>query len=406
MTVRFVSYRMSRFGRKPDSRMCLGSVLAGMIVAVARQQPKLHQAMQSILLDQPAQTATMHFLAKENRVRDLYRTANGDGPHPSANQFGSRARHYKDFQVLPDGRLKFIRMCEPSSVFLFTWMPSFWPLDNLLDLRNRWNKDIDTTEDWSSGARTNIPAGAKFYLIKKEESPKGIFASGVTASGWFPSLADGSPNFNRLRFDIFLDPSQNVLSVDQLQDISTTKWNAHGSGTELTEYIAAPLARRWSDFIAGIQPRPAGSWPSITPKAANDNYAVCEEDSRISALKQIKLRRGQRVFRDRMVQIYGGRCSISGCEILDVLEAAHIKPYLGEPDHHDQNGLLLRADLHTLFDLMLIAIDPATFRIHLHPSLRSSEYKIFDGAKLRSATPAPSVDALSRRWREFQTKLL
>ncbi|WP_336979879.1 HNH endonuclease signature motif containing protein [Altererythrobacter fulvus] len=55
---------------------------------------------------------------------------------------------------------------------------------------------------------------------------------------------------------------------------------------------------------------------------------------------------------------YEGRCAISGCDVREVLEAAHIMPYLGEETNDVRNGLLLRADLHTLFDLGLLKIGP------------------------------------------------
>jgi putative restriction endonuclease len=47
--------------------------------------------------------------------------------------------------------------------------------------------------------------------------------------------------------------------------------------------------------------------------------------------------------------------------------AAHIAPFRGPKDNHPANGLLLRADLHTLFDVELLAIDPTTLRGRLHP---------------------------------------
>src|SRR5271155_3471993 len=43
-----------------------------------------------------------------------------------------------------------------------------------------------------------------------------------------------------------------------------------------------------------------------------------------------------------------------------LLEAAHISPYRGLQSNHPQNGLLLRADLHSLFDLGMLAVDPLT----------------------------------------------
>ncbi len=80
-------------------------------------------------------------------------------------------------------------------------------------------------------------------------------------------------------------------------------------------------------------------------------------------MRAIKARRGQQRFRDALIDAYEGRCAITGCQVLDVLEAAHITPYLGPETNHVTNGLLLRADLHTLFDTDLIAVDPETRKV-------------------------------------------
>src|SRR5262245_9271658 len=70
-------------------------------------------------------------------------------------------------------------------------------------------------------------------------------------------------------------------------------------------------------------------------------------------------------------------CAITGCSVRDVLEAAHIHPYRGRERNKVANGLLLRADLHTLFDCGLIAIDAATMTVIVTPSLQNSEYAAF-----------------------------
>jgi hypothetical protein len=101
-----------------------------------------------------------------------------------------------------------------------------------------------------------------------------------------------------------------------------------------------------------------------------DEYAPSERDTRQEALRQIKLRRGQQRFRDALRRRYGDRCAVTGCDLLDVLEAAHIRPFRGEPDHHPENGLLLRADIHTLFDLGLLSIDPTAWIVWVHPRVR------------------------------------
>jgi putative restriction endonuclease len=63
-----------------------------------------------------------------------------------------------------------------------------------------------------------------------------------------------------------------------------------------------------------------------------------------------KVRLGQGAFRVLVTDAYSRRCSISGEKTLPVLEAAHIKPYAESGPHFISNGLLLRSDMHKLFD--------------------------------------------------------
>ena len=63
-----------------------------------------------------------------------------------------------------------------------------------------------------------------------------------------------------------------------------------------------------------------------------------------------KVRLGQGAFRVLITDAYSRKCSISGERTLPVLEAAHIKPYAESGPHFISNGLLLRSDLHKLFD--------------------------------------------------------
>ncbi len=67
-----------------------------------------------------------------------------------------------------------------------------------------------------------------------------------------------------------------------------------------------------------------------------------------SILKRVRL--GQGAFRVLVTDAYTRRCSISGERTLPVLEAAHIKPYVVAGPHSVSNGLLLRSDVHKLFD--------------------------------------------------------
>ncbi len=100
-------------------------------------------------------------------------------------------------------------------------------------------------------------------------------------------------------------------------------------------------------------------------------------------IRQVLQRRGQARFRASLIEAYDGRCCVSDCDALDALEAGHIAAYNQSLDNRTSNGLLLRADLHTLFDLGLLAIDPTTMMTILAPKLRSSTYKDLHQLKIR-----------------------
>jgi putative restriction endonuclease len=61
-------------------------------------------------------------------------------------------------------------------------------------------------------------------------------------------------------------------------------------------------------------------------------------------------RLGQGSFRVVVTDLYERRCAVTGERTLPVLQAAHIRPYSADGPHEPRNGLLLRSDLHTLFD--------------------------------------------------------
>ena len=69
-------------------------------------------------------------------------------------------------------------------------------------------------------------------------------------------------------------------------------------------------------------------------------------------------RLGQGSFRVLVTDVYQRRCAVTGEKALPVLEAAHIKPVSSQGEHSIQNGLLLRSDVHTLFDRGYVTVTP------------------------------------------------
>jgi len=69
---------------------------------------------------------------------------------------------------------------------------------------------------------------------------------------------------------------------------------------------------------------------------------------------------GQQSFKAVVLDSYRRRCAISGTHIPPVLQAAHIWPVTKGGEHRLDNGLLLRSDIHTLFDRGYLGVDPST----------------------------------------------
>ena len=94
----------------------------------------------------------------------------------------------------------------------------------------------------------------------------------------------------------------------------------------------------------------------------------------------MKRRRGQRQFRFEMMQRFGEECAISGVQPPQVLEAAHLYSYANVGVHRTDGGLLLRRDLHSLFDNFFITIDPVDWKVKADPYLKGFEsYRHLDG---------------------------
>lgn len=80
-------------------------------------------------------------------------------------------------------------------------------------------------------------------------------------------------------------------------------------------------------------------------------------------------RLGQRAFQAVVLRAYARRCAVTGDRIRPVLEAAHIRPLALGGEHRLDNGLLLRSDVHTLYDRGYLSVDPK-HRLHVSPRLR------------------------------------
>jgi predicted RNA-binding protein with PUA-like domain len=112
-----------------------------------------------------------------------------------------------------------------------------------------------------------------------------------------------------------------------------------------------------------------------------------------------RVRRGQRDFRRNLMEVYARRCAISGHGPEDALNAVHIEPHAESGINELGNGLLMRADLHSLFDAGLLRINPTSLKVVIDPKLRGTPYQEFHGRKIRARNDGTQPSQyLKKRW--------
>jgi predicted restriction endonuclease len=120
--------------------------------------------------------------------------------------------------------------------------------------------------------------------------------------------------------------------------------------------------------------------------------------------RYVTIRHGQQKFKEDLLKSYNYKCAVTGCNVIEVLQASHIVPYNGKETNHIQNGIILRVDIHNLFDSGLITIDPDTYKVIVSNKLRSSLYYEYNGKKIllpEDTINYPSREALRYRMKDF-----
>jgi putative restriction endonuclease len=144
-----------------------------------------------------------------------------------------------------------------------------------------------------------------------------------------------------------------------------------------------PVPASWSSNIVSFKTYNTGNAEGLALwEAANDRLnrpqiaGMTEEPSRFGEPHLIRPRLGQGAFRVLVTDIYRRRCAITQERTLPALEAAHIRPYADGGAHEAPNGLLLRRDIHSLFDAGYVTVTPD---LHFEVSRRIREE--FDNGK-------------------------
>lgn len=188
---------------------------------------------------------------------------------------------------------------------------------------------------------------------------------------------------------------ENAVAVLSLRTPRVPRgWGHHGSGFNGGPQTNGPLAR------LGFKVRDRRVI-GVDEEAVEHAAEALDDDAmeRESVLRSIAVRRGQPAFRDALLQQYEGRCAFSGWDVVSSLEAAHVVPYANNGGSKVTNGLLLRGDLHTLFDLHLITVDPDSRTVVVAQELQMTKAAELHGRPLAwplDAKAAPPREVLAR----------
>jgi len=119
----------------------------------------------------------------------------------------------------------------------------------------------------------------------------------------------------------------------------------------------------------------------IQPQEADDERKPITKKQIIQTVRD---RQGQTEFRNSLLIAYAERCAISDYLTTDLLDACHIYPASRDDATNGlDNGLLLRTDLHTLFDLNLLTVNPRTRTVWISPHVKDAAYRDLHGKRLR-----------------------
>lgn len=131
----------------------------------------------------------------------------------------------------------------------------------------------------------------------------------------------------------------------------------------------------WAPSRSEAEPMP----PSVPTPTAPSPTPADEFEKRAARFTKAQVRPEQGPFRDAVFRAFGGRCAISGCMVPEALDAAHLVGRDWRQGHNRaSDGILLRRDLHTLYDRGLLRISDAGV-VSLSDDAREC-YGEFDGA--------------------------
>lgn len=207
--------------------------------------------------------------------------------------------------------------------------------------------------------------------------------------------------------EVFDQPISQKVMVTEYRSRHDAAWTSLENvltGGELRELCDSPKSQlsmrslRWTALQGVLAQRGAGR---AVDRVENRSQGLAFPQGH--NLHVVRVRRGQQKFRTHLLAVQGESCALTGKAPARVLEAGHLYSYAELGVHHEHGGLLLRRDVHRLFDDGWLAVDPYRLRIDVSSQLGTyPQYAELDGVSLHAPLHASQVEWLERHWLEHR----
>ena len=204
----------------------------------------------------------------------------------------------------------------------------------------------------------------------------------------------------------FVTPTTEIKTVHEYRSRHDAAWTPlEGllTGSELRGLCESPASQlsirqfRWDSFQQLIEHRGAGNTISRVARRADIVFPQGHQ------LELVRVRRGQTQFREHLLATQGESCAFTGEAPARVLEAGHLYSYAELGVHYEHGGLVLRRDIHRLFDDGWLAVDPSSMKVDVSPMLEAyPQYAALHGRALLAKVADRQMGWLFTHWSEHR----
>lgn len=286
--------------------------------------------------------------------------------------------------------------------------------DDQVDLHYTWDSTVPNHGNIRQGDRIalwdkdRLLGMSVIEEISTETKEKLLFKCPACGMAGIKARKEKHPLYKCYKCGIEFDtPRSQVVTVTEYRSRHDAAWTPLDNllpGAALRLLCESPRSQlsmralRWDDFRQAVLSKGAEKAVYRVEQRRPDFFFPQGH-----RLEVVRVRRGQRQFREHLLGSQGEKCAFTGTAPARVLEAGHLYSYAALGIHHEHGGLLLRRDVHRLFDDGWLAVKPDTLQVDVAESLESyPQYARLHDTVLQTKLHDEQLVWLDRHWHEHR----